>query len=343
MIPIESNSVSLESEFSTKRISWAAIFAGAVVALVVHLALSVLGIGIGASTIDPLAEGNPFRGMGTGSGIWLLITTLISLFAGGWVAGRVSGTHQKVEGSIHGFLAWGIATLVTSYLLASAVGGLWSGASSLVGGATSVAGQAVKASAPAIGNMISGQLDAQGIDLKSIQAEARTILRQTGKVELQPDTLEQSATKTQNQIQGDLGQAAKDPQNADAEFTQIWNRVIQRGEATLNAADKEAMVNILLARSDMSREEATTTVNRWESTFAAAKIKFEETKVQAEQKAREVGDSAAEGVSKGAIWSFIALLLGSIAAGIGGLFGATRAPYFATPVSSSLRGPLVHT
>ncbi|RYY08132.1 MAG: hypothetical protein EOO36_24060, partial [Cytophagaceae bacterium] len=53
-----------------KRISWGAIFAGTVLAIVLQLALSLLGLGIGLGTIDPLTEQNPMAGIGTGAAIW---------------------------------------------------------------------------------------------------------------------------------------------------------------------------------------------------------------------------------------------------------------------------------
>ncbi|RZA25040.1 MAG: hypothetical protein EOP10_08080 [Proteobacteria bacterium] len=341
MTPIEAQ-VTANNQVSVKRISWPAIFAGVVVVLVVQLALSLLGLGIGASTIDPLAQQNPLSGMGTGSGIWLVVSTLIALFVGGWIAGRVSGMHNKVEGSIHGFLTWGLATLVTTYLLATVMGGMVRGAGNMLGGAASLVGQGLKTAAPAIGDAVSGQLSAQGIDLNSITAEAKTLLSQTAKPELQPNAIENQAERTQAQVEGGVTQAAKNPQNAEAELTQIWNRVMQNGKSTLEAADKEALVNVLVARSSMSPEEATTVVNRWESTYAAAKVKFDQTKVQAEQKAREAGDKAAENISKGAIWSFVALVLGGLAAAFGGLFGALRAPY-SLPVltEANYRRPIV--
>ncbi len=52
-----------------KRVSWGAIFAGAVITLVTQLALSILGIGIGASTVNPLNEQNSTSGLGAGAGI----------------------------------------------------------------------------------------------------------------------------------------------------------------------------------------------------------------------------------------------------------------------------------
>ncbi|MBC7530676.1 MAG: hypothetical protein H7318_03795 [Oligoflexus sp.] len=71
--------------FIIKRISWPAILGGVVVALAVQLLLSLLGLAIGASTIDPLKEQNPMAGLATGTGIWFALTMIISLYAGGWV------------------------------------------------------------------------------------------------------------------------------------------------------------------------------------------------------------------------------------------------------------------
>ena len=63
------------------RISWGAIFAGAVMALVAQLAFSLLGLGIGASAFNPY-DNNPAGGLGIGAAIWTLLSVLISLFTG---------------------------------------------------------------------------------------------------------------------------------------------------------------------------------------------------------------------------------------------------------------------
>jgi hypothetical protein len=70
-----------------KRVSWGAVFAGLVVALVITLRQFGMGIGLGA--INPAGE--PL-GMGTGAAIWLGITTLIALFVGGWTTAKLAGS-----------------------------------------------------------------------------------------------------------------------------------------------------------------------------------------------------------------------------------------------------------
>ncbi|NJK87521.1 MAG: hypothetical protein HC906_17600 [Bacteroidales bacterium] len=68
---------------SPRRISWGAIFAGALVMLVVMMLLSLLGIGIGAGTINPLSEQQPLEGLGTGTVVWWIISNLIAVLLAG--------------------------------------------------------------------------------------------------------------------------------------------------------------------------------------------------------------------------------------------------------------------
>jgi hypothetical protein len=81
----------IESEVVTvneRRTSWGAILAGVVLALVVQIALNMLGLSIGASTINPISEADPIEpALGTAALMWIGGTILLSLFAGvGWPA-----------------------------------------------------------------------------------------------------------------------------------------------------------------------------------------------------------------------------------------------------------------
>jgi hypothetical protein len=89
-----------------KKISWGSIIAGFIVAIVIQLLLSILGLGIGVGSINPMEESHPFQGLGTGTLIWWIITMLISLFIGGWVAGRQSNLPEKTDRIRHGILMW---------------------------------------------------------------------------------------------------------------------------------------------------------------------------------------------------------------------------------------------
>jgi hypothetical protein len=65
-----------------RRVSWQAILSGVVVAIILQLALNLLGLSIGASTSDPLHEQDPLQvEFAAGVVIWLAASVLVSLFA----------------------------------------------------------------------------------------------------------------------------------------------------------------------------------------------------------------------------------------------------------------------
>ncbi|MDB6154633.1 MAG: hypothetical protein JWL90_3086 [Chthoniobacteraceae bacterium] len=111
------------------RVSWGAIFAGALTALSCLLVLSLLGLGIGLSTLDPVGGSTPSGdAIGIGAVIWWVVSSLISLFIGGYVAGRMAGNFN---GYLHGLVTWSVVSLLTVVLLSSAAGRIFAGASGL--------------------------------------------------------------------------------------------------------------------------------------------------------------------------------------------------------------------
>lgn len=325
-MPIASTAVLPEERFWTPPVSWGAVFAGLVLSLIVYLVLSVLGTAIGASAIDPMGDRNPFSGFGVGAGIWAGVTTLLAIAVGGYVAGYLA----RRSGALHGLLAWGLTTLFTVYLLISATGS----ALSVAGGAAkaglttagAVAGAGVSAAAPALGDAVQRQLDQAGIslDANSLQSELEKLLRQTGKPELQPENLKNEAQAAASQAQATASSAAQTPQTADADAKGWLASVIQRGERVLNAADKEALVNIIVARTGKSRAEAEQIANNYEQTYNQARAKLEEAKQQAEQKAREAGAEAAKNVARGSWGTLVVLLIGAAVAAGAGMLGFRR-------------------
>jgi hypothetical protein len=71
---------------SAKRISWGAISAGVVMALVTQLAFSLLGLGLGASAFNPY-DNHSAGNWGIGTAVYTLLSVLISLYVGGHVCG----------------------------------------------------------------------------------------------------------------------------------------------------------------------------------------------------------------------------------------------------------------
>jgi hypothetical protein len=155
-------------------VSWSSILAGVTAAIAVQLLLNLLGIAVGAGTINPQQGQQPGQGLAVGAAIWFVLSSIIALFVGGWIAGRLAGTSNKKDGALHGFVTWALASLVLFYLLSSAVGGLVGGAASALGQTASLAARGAKAVTPAATNVIA---QATGVTPEQVQSEAGDIAR----------------------------------------------------------------------------------------------------------------------------------------------------------------------
>lgn len=278
-----------------KRVSWGAILAGAVVAAVVHFLLYLFGLGIGLGTFDPATSDDTLGGFGTGQGIWLVISGLIALFAGGWVAGRLAGMPRRVDGGIHGLVTWGVATIVGVYFLASGVGSILNGVQSVVAGGLGAVGTAVggaaAAVAPEAGQAIQDQL--QNVDLSQIQDEAAQLVRD---VVTTPET---------------AGQDIRDAIDRTLGTT-----------APVSEANREDLIQTLAANTDLSEAEARQTVSQWEDQAASLRANVESAAQTVREEAPQVAEDATDALGTAALWAAIALLLGAVAAIAGGVVGS---------------------
>jgi len=305
-----------------KRISWSAIFAGVIISMVVYLLLAILGTAIGASTIDPLKEQNPLDGIGTGAAIWTGASMLISIAAGAYASGRLA----QREGALHGLLMFGVNTLICTWFLIVVVNNTLTGAGNIIGSGLQTVGSGISAIAPPATRMVKDKLAENNINLDSLQNELETTLRQSGKAELQPENLENKAQNEVNNAQNQASATANAPQNADTDLAGFIQGLIERNESTFQAADRDALKNIIKARTGKSDEEVDQMVNQAEKSYQQARAKYEELKQQAEQKAREAGEKAAAATAKASWFAFFMLIVEAVLAGAMGMLGRRTQP-----------------
>jgi len=100
------------------HISWGAVFAGIVTALVVQLLINMLGLGIGMASFNVVDSGDNLAAstFSVGAAIWWTVSGILASLAGGVVAGRLCGSSQVNASRWHGFVSWCGATLVIFYL-----------------------------------------------------------------------------------------------------------------------------------------------------------------------------------------------------------------------------------
>ncbi len=312
-----------ESRGILKRVSWGALFAGLVVTLVIELVLSLLGLGVGLGSIKPATEQNPLGGIGTGAGIWMAITTLIALFCGAWVTARLAGSIRGLNGVLHSIVMWGLVTIVSFYLMTTAIGSLVSGAVGIVGKGLSAVTSGVSAVAPQAKDAIQQQLSERGITVDSIMNQAKTLLSQTGKPELQPGEIQR---QTRQAVQGAKGEAAgggaQTPQAVEQELRGALQKIFASGQTTVSAVDRDALVNILVNRTSMDRAQAEETVNSWIQQYQQVAQQAQ----QAKQQALQTTQNAMQALSKASIWLFALMVIEAIVSAFGGWLGSIRPP-----------------
>ena len=133
----------LTTQDGLPRLSWGSVIAGVILSSIVYLIMSVLGTAIGASLLSPLSRPDPLHGFGFGSGVWVIVTTVLAVFIGSYFAGRCA----PVLGWLHGLLSWAVMTLLIVF-----------GMTSLIGGAVSTAGS-VAATSAQVGATAANQSD----------------------------------------------------------------------------------------------------------------------------------------------------------------------------------------
>lgn len=238
------------------RVSWGALIAGALIAVSIGTALNVLGLAVGATTVDAVAGETPSAGsIGLGAGIWLLCANLIGLAVGGYVAARLAGIPNGTDAALHGLGVWAIGFLISVVLLGSAVAGTaqtaFNTASSAFGGVARGAGSAIGA--------VTDQVDPQAII----------------------DRARQSLT-------GPTDPAQMNTEQRGAELATLLGRRVANGE--LDQPDQQRLTALIAAEAGIPQQEAEQRVRAYE---AEAKRVAAEAEARARRAADAAASSAA--------------------------------------------------
>jgi hypothetical protein len=237
------------------RVSWGAVLAGVATALVTQLILNMIGIGIGIATLDPATGDNPqASSFSIAAGIWWTLSGIIAAFAGGYVAGRLSGRPKESTAGFHGLIAWAATTLVVFYLLTSTLGSLLGGVYNTVSGAVGGLGRtAVQTAAPAL---------AQGADpFGAIEQQLRASAGGNDPAQLRDaavTSLRAALTGDQAQAQQARDRAAdalaraqnippEEARNRIAQYEQQYRQSVDRAKQAADTAAKGVSTAALLA------------------------------------------------------------------------------------------------
>ena len=112
------------------------------------------------------ADGQP---LGIGAGLWWILSSCIAIGVGGFVAAWFAGIEIRFDGVLHGLVTWGIATLLTFWLLTSAIG-------SVIGGGFSALGSVASATGSSVSDAAKPLAQAAGVSPDMIQQQAQAYL-----------------------------------------------------------------------------------------------------------------------------------------------------------------------
>jgi len=269
------------------QISWGAVLAGVVVALVTQIVLNMLGIGIGAATLDPIAAESPSASsFSIGAGIWFALSSILAALAGGYAAGRLAGIPRESTAGWHGLTAWALTTLVIFYLLGSTVGGILGGAYRGVTNTLGSVASAVGSTAETAAQIAAPSLSRITDPFSSIEESLRSATPGND-----PATLRDAAiAAVRAAVTGDQQQAAE---------------------------ARERAAQVIARAQNISVEDARTQIQQYAQQYRQAVD-------QAKQQVTQAADTAAKTVSRAALFGAISLLLGGLAGWFGGRMGAVE-------------------
>ncbi|CAO4178757.1 PhnA-like protein [Methylorubrum populi] len=269
------------------EVSWGAIFAGAVTALVTQVVLNLVGVGVGLASVGTNSADNPAAStVSLGAGLWFVGSGIVASLAGGLIAGRLSGKPLAGAAALHGLVSWAVTTLVVLYLLTSAATGLIGGTLSTVSGALSGAG-----------NLVGG----------TVQTAAQAAAPSLSKISNPLDGIEQ---KVREQAAGQDPQAARDAAVAAV-------RAVLTGDPSQKEQAKTRAADALAKAQGISPDQAKAQIDDYQK-------QYEQAVATAKQKAEAAAVTAKSAATQGAFYAAIALVLGALAAFFGGRLGAPK-------------------
>jgi len=286
------------------HIRWGAVFAGLVVGISVQIALTLLGLAIGAWSVD-LRESQPAQGIPLGTGIWTGISMLISAFAGSYITARLSGSALRSDGMYHGAVVWGVTWLVFTWLATTAMATMVGGLFSAFGSGLQALGQGAGQSVSAVVSKMAEKADVKNLNVEGLKKQIESALQATKKPELQPGEIKKGADKVAGQAQS--GQP----------ISQVSDTTVAEIQEKLAALDKDAAINVMVNKLGMSKTQAQEVVQSTLGMIEPLKEKAQEVKEQS----IDTANVAIQKLASAAGWMFLLALLSLVASMGGGALG----------------------
>ena len=172
---------------------------------------------------------------------------------------------------MHGLITWCLFTFLNIYVVALSVSKIAGGVGAVISKGFSIVGTGIKNAAPEAGDLIKDQLNIDGNSIEKMKGEAELLLKQTGKEELQPENLKNKAKQAAGNAENTGQSALENPQQAQAKLDSLVSKLFNSGDAAFEAADRDALVNVVMNKTGKSKAESAKIVDNWVNTIKTTK------------------------------------------------------------------------
>ncbi len=250
-------------------IDWAAILAGAVIALALGLLFTGFGAALGLTAVSA-EEGEASSGL-LGliiSTVWIVLSMVAAYALGGYVAGRMrrrldaaTADEVAVRDGMNGLVVWAVGTILSAVIIGSAITGA-------VSTAGSIAATGVEAAGSALGGAASGVAEA-------VVPEGGSMVDYAANTLLRPST-----------VQPGEGDPASDSSNVAG----VLSNVLATGE--ISDADRAYLEQLAAARTGLEPAEVTARVDQAITSAQTAREDAAALAAEAEETARAAAETA---------------------------------------------------
>lgn len=274
------------------QISWSAIAVGVIIVIAVQSLFNFLALGLGLMAFSPNMDS--LKHLSLVSILWLMATNIITLFLGGWLAGQYNTFYQKFQGALQGLIVWAIAMLLTFILVASAAGIL-----------------------------VNSSLNTLSQGLSLVGNEAFSGLGLAAKPILEPiaDNAKEQAKEAAENMSFSTNPDEHNPSDKSKQrLTQLVVQLLNAPTGDDVQTARQKVSTFLNKNTNLSQAQIDQTISDWQQTYANIKEQASQKAAQAKQKTIEAANQTSSLLGKLALLFFLVLLIGAIAASLGGVW-----------------------
>jgi hypothetical protein len=284
-------------EITIGLISWGAIFAGVVSILAFQMLFSMLGLSIGLRMVPSTDEP---RKLGIGAATYMVITTLISVYFGTWIAGRFAGGIGEFNAMLHGVIAWGLSVLIAEIAVAYGTGIMLSG---IFG--------AIRSAVRTVSGGMSQVMQTAGPGIQQVSQAGMSKMSESGGMRDQWDQMHRD-------IENLLRESGRSQYQPESNIENTIRKVFSQGKGI----DRDAIVTVLEKETRISHQQAEAKADQWISTYQRARAKAEDIKDEAVVRSKEAVEQSAVTLSQLAFLSFLMMTFSLVVAMWGASNGA---------------------